>query len=434
MQPILLVKLLCSALLLHRSQASIVEDVEHSSTETWKTRLLLCPIDGEGGLQGLYDLAVSGLGIDILEERVPEKKKGGHVHVLATESAAKVLLAQAKCMEQKSSATGRHAQRVSDEIVTGGDFDSDYRSFEAMKAQITHYQLHHPHLIKSVKVIGKSHEGRELIVLHMSARTDTPANHPQIWIQASQHAREWIAAASLFATISQLIAGYTDGDAEITRLLTNYELVLMPMVNPDGYEYSRKHDRMWRKNRAHPHGVDLNRNWDANWGQFGCPASTTSDMYCGSGAGSEAEVAAVQRYVLGRLPNRVLGLDIHSYSQLVLYNYGWTFAKTPIDSVLQPIATAMASAMTAVANQLYSAQQSSVMAAVCGGADDWFFMKAGIPGFTLELRDHGARGFRLPAGHIRDSAAELLAALLAALDSLAAIGRVHVFPNRQLVL
>jgi hypothetical protein len=26
----------------------------------------------------------------------------------------------------------------------------------------------------------------------------------------------------------------------------------MPLMNPDGYEYSHDHDRMWRKNRVPP--------------------------------------------------------------------------------------------------------------------------------------------------------------------------------------
>jgi murein tripeptide amidase MpaA len=46
---------------------------------------------------------------------------------------------------------------------------------------------------------------------------------------------------------------------------------ILPMANPDGYEYSRNNDRHWRKNRGiNPgstcKGVDLNRNWGFHWG------------------------------------------------------------------------------------------------------------------------------------------------------------------------
>lgn len=425
--------------LLGLARGNIVEDLDDDSDglarENMKIRFLACPVRGDLDISRLQSFAGNGLEIDILEERVVEK--GGFVHVLATGNAAKVLLAQARCMEQKSSAMGLRMiqpQRVSDEIVTGKDFDLDYRSFQAISAQIAHYRQNYPHLFHAVEVIGKSYEGRDLLVVHMTAASagrEVPV--PQIWIQASQHAREWIAAASLFAAVNKLIAGYEAQDPRITNLLNNFELVLMPMVNPDGYEYSRKVNRMWRKNRAKPHGVDLNRNWDASWGQFGCPSSTSSDVFCGSGPASEPEVSAVQNYVLNRLPNRVLGLDVHSFSQLVLYNYGYTTLKAPIDSALKPMSTAIAQAMTQVANQKYIAQQSAGFSAVCGGADDWFYLKAGVPGFTLEMRDRGAYGFRLPASQIPDSGAELLAGLLAAVDSLPAISSMHAFPNAQIV-
>uniref|UniRef100_A0A182UC92 Peptidase M14 domain-containing protein n=1 Tax=Anopheles melas TaxID=34690 RepID=A0A182UC92_9DIPT len=48
-----------------------------------------------------------------------------------------------------------------------------------------------------------------------------------------------------------------------------YQWVVVPITNPDGYEYTRTTDRFWRKNRAPQtvidFGTDLNRNFDYMW-------------------------------------------------------------------------------------------------------------------------------------------------------------------------
>jgi murein tripeptide amidase MpaA len=70
-------------------------------------------------------------------------------------------------------------------------------------------------------------------------------NKRQIWINGGIHAREWISSHVAMFLIKQLITGYGK-DAVSTRLLDNYEFVFAPHINPDGYEYSRKVNRMVR--------------------------------------------------------------------------------------------------------------------------------------------------------------------------------------------
>lgn len=65
----------------------------------------------------------------------------------------------------------------------------------------------------------------------------------------------------------QFLTSY-GSDAEATRLLDTYDWYFLPVVNPDGYEYSWEGDRYWRKNTrlgALCDGVDLNRNFDQAW-------------------------------------------------------------------------------------------------------------------------------------------------------------------------
>ena len=45
--------------------------------------------------------------------------------------------------------------------------------------------------------------------------------------------------------INELVNNYEENKA----IVDNLNIHFLPMANPDGYEYSRNSDRMWRKNR-----------------------------------------------------------------------------------------------------------------------------------------------------------------------------------------
>merc|ERR1711874_186033 len=85
-----------------------------------------------------------------------------------------------------------------------------------------------------------------------------------------------------------------------TRAVLSVDWYVMPLLNPDGYEYSRTTDRLWRKNRAPPpdgsdcYGVDLNRNWDVvGYGLGSVSGNPCSEVYKGPAKNSEPEVAAM---------------------------------------------------------------------------------------------------------------------------------------------
>ena len=58
------------------------------------------------------------------------------------------------------------------------------------------------------------------------------------------HAREWISPA----TVSGILRDILDNtNTSFSSLLTSLDIYLLPLLNPDGYEYSRTKDRLWRK-------------------------------------------------------------------------------------------------------------------------------------------------------------------------------------------
>jgi murein tripeptide amidase MpaA len=63
-----------------------------------------------------------------------------------------------------------------------------------------------------------------------------------------------------------IINGYKAGDAEYLSILDTYDFYIMPAVNPDGFVFSQRVDRLWRKNRK------------PNRGALGLPTCTGTDV------------------------------------------------------------------------------------------------------------------------------------------------------------
>ncbi len=92
--------------------------------------------------------------------------------------------------------------------------------------------------------------------------------------KGQQYFREWISPA----TCSYIARELVENSAEYKNLLEAFDVYIMPSMNPDGYEYSRTTDRMWRKTRSvNPgfecRGTDPNRNWGYNWGLVGASSN-----------------------------------------------------------------------------------------------------------------------------------------------------------------
>lgn len=150
-------------------------------------------------------------------------------------------------------------------------------------------------------------------------------------IEANIHAREWISSATATYVLNELL--YST-DPEIMELAMNIDWHIIPVTNPDGFEYTKTDNRNWRKTRSLVsltcRGVDPNRNWAHSWlkkdenGDEGASRAPCSDTYAGEYAFSEPETAAVERYL-----NRTRGqfdiyLSFHSYAHMLLHAYGHT--------------------------------------------------------------------------------------------------------------
>ena len=83
-----------------------------------------------------------------------------------------------------------------------------------------------------VKSVGKSFEGREIKTITITNGDGKKKN--SVFIDAGIHAREWIAPATALYVIEQLL----DSNSSYSKVLDQMDIVIMPVVNPDGYEYT----------------------------------------------------------------------------------------------------------------------------------------------------------------------------------------------------
>ncbi|XP_053690015.1 carboxypeptidase B-like [Sabethes cyaneus] len=255
----------------------------------------------------------------------------------------------------------------------------------------------------SVEQIGTSYEGRSLKTITINANEANPV----IFLDAGIHAREWIAPATALYVINQLV----EHANENSDVLSNVTWVILPVVNPDGYEYTHEHDRFWRKTRkpaSNCKGTDGNRNFDFHWGEVGASTSACADTYRGDTPFSEPETQAI-RDTLIKLKNRCkFYLSLHSYGNYLLYPWGWTSELPDTWKNIDDVAQAGADAIKEATGTRYTVGSSTnVLYAASGGSDDWALAVAGVPiAIVMELPGGGFGGFNPPVRTIEDSVKE----------------------------
>ncbi|XP_069443067.1 carboxypeptidase A4 isoform X3 [Ovis canadensis] len=282
-----------------------------------------------------------------------------------------------------------------------------YHTLEAIHKEMDFIVKSYPRLVSAVK-IGHSFENRLMYVLKFS--TGKGRRRPAIWLNAGIHAREWIAPATAIWTARKIACDY-GRDLVITSILKKMDIFLLPVANPDGYVYTHTHNRLWRKTRSvNPGspciGTDPNRNWNSHFGGAGTSRDPCSDMYHGPRPHSEVEVKLVADFIADH-GNFKCFIDLHSYSQLVMYPYGYTTMRAGDADELDTVAQNAANAMASLSGTQY--RVGSVGSAIytsSGNSVDWAYDNGIKYAFIFELRDTGFYAFTLPADQIIPTAQE----------------------------
>lgn len=260
--------------------------------------------------------------------------------------------------------------------------------------------------LASMVNVGTTLEGRTIWGVRITS--NAVATKPAAVYFGCEHAREWIAGTVPPYMANYLLENY-GVDPQITDLVDNVEFFLIPVFNVDGYIYSWTTDRYWRKNSR---GVDLNRNWSEGWGGPGSSNWPSSETYRGTAPFSEPETQALRDFFIAH-PNVRVQLDVHNYSQLILWPYGYTPILSPDQAVYQEIGLAMKSLIRGVHGLVYNiGPLYTAIYPAAGVSVDWTYAQRGILSYSYEVRDTGYYGFMLPQNQIIPNNEELLPATL----------------------
>lgn len=240
--------------------------------------------------------------------------------------------------------------------------------------------------------------GHDIYVLKLT-KNNGVQNKPVLLINSAIHAREYATAPLVLAFAKSLLAGIGK-DADADWILERQEIHLLLQSNPEGRKIAET-GLLWRKNindascSTGNYGVDLNRNFSFGWNSVpgGSSANSCDLTYRGPLAGSEPETQALQNYARTvfkdqRGPLRTdaapatttgLHLDIHSFSELVLWPWGDTATPAPNASALQTLGRKFAWFND------YLPTQSIGLYPTDGTTDGVSYGELGVAAYTFEI-------------------------------------------------
>ncbi|KAK6726766.1 hypothetical protein RB195_004839 [Necator americanus] len=316
--------------------------------------------------------------------------------------------------------------------------------------------------IAKVVDIGPSSEGRSIIGLQFGR--DTP-DKKIVVIDAGIHAREWVAVHTGMYFINLIVNGREE-DPNIRNYLHNLVIYIFPVLNPDGYEYTRTdrtnprsfipeqgvettifnihhhkkllliihspastqclQARMWRKSRsakacAFDGLTSMHFPLEIGASRYPC-----SEIYHGATAFSEPESRAFSNFLLS-LRGRLEGyITLHAYSQLWIYSYShrkFTYAPD-IDDTRRVARKAVAELEKMYGTKYRHGTGPEIIYAFSGGSTDWAKQTLKVKySYTIELRPtyEGIiewNGFVLDKNQLIPTAKETWAGVTVVLDEI----------------
>ncbi|NTV80784.1 MAG: zinc carboxypeptidase [Candidatus Aminicenantes bacterium] len=317
-------------------------------------------------------------------------------------------------------------------LSADGGLNGAFHSALELETDIRTLERDFPGLARVVE-IGESLEGRKIWALKISDNASMDEGEPAAIFLGCHHAREWISVEVPFLFGKYLLENYSLSQ-DVRDLVDGSEIWTVPIVNPDGLEYSIHVYRYWRKNRRAnadgTYGVDINRNYGYRWGfdNIGSSGNPGSDVYRGTRPFSEPETAAVRDLFADH--DFRAAISFHSYSQAIMYPWGYTTDPAPGDAGLGAIAATMSGLMAAVNGTVYAhGQASRLLYTTNGDTVDWTYGLRGAPSFTIELPPVDIDG----GGFFNDEAAigAIFGENLPAMLHLARYALDHPLPRRR---
>ncbi|QQP36463.1 Carboxypeptidase B, partial [Caligus rogercresseyi] len=254
----------------------------------------------------------------------------------------------------------------------------DYMSYDTVLAFAQVLKKYFPTGV-FIDILGQTLEGRDLFVVSLCS-SGICGKKPGIWLDAGTHAREWTTISSLTYIMNELIQ-HRENHEKIVDALDWY---FMPVVNPDGYEYSMTIDSNWRKNRAiNPGciGVDINRNFPVKWESGVC-----DDTFPGLKAFSEVESRLQADFIRKRSSCIKLFNSFHNYGDLILFPWAATNLDYASEASHIKLGQRGINAMSVRSGRDYKIGSVSKVLYLAKGSSMDYYANIGIPYvYTMEI-------------------------------------------------
>ncbi|MEU9125962.1 M14 family metallopeptidase [Streptomyces sp. NPDC048506] len=308
-----------------------------------------------------------------------------------------------------------------------------YLNIAEVDSALANLSSAYPRLCELIDLPEKSVEGVDCHAVRLGAGT---GSRDCVVLIGGVHAREWGSCEILIYLTADLLRAYSTGSGiayggkkftagHVKDVLEKLDIVVFPLVNPDGRRYSQTVEPMWRKNRNPAYGngqgdcvgVDINRNYDflfdaatAFSPTSGVRVSTDPcdpQLYHGPTPFSEPETRNV-RWLLDAYPRTRWFVDVHSYSEDMLYVWGddqdqsadssMTFLNHDFDGLRgdagdttyrefipkidfdreTELARAFRDGLHAVRGKSYTAKSAFDLYPTCGTSDDYAFARHSV--------------------------------------------------------
>ncbi|KAK0728263.1 hypothetical protein B0T26DRAFT_640175 [Lasiosphaeria miniovina] len=339
----------------------------------------------------------------------------------------------------------------------GNVFFSDYQPLSVITNWMRLIEAMFPSFTEMIS-IGKSFEGRDIYAMrvgHYKGRDYGDLPRKTILVTGGLHGREWISTSTVNYLLWSIVTTF-EKEPMVTKLLEHFDIVFVPVLNPDGYDYTWQTDRLWRKSRQQTkmrfcRGLDLDHAFGYEWESTNHQTDPCSESYGGDQPFQAVEASELAKWAKNETQYNVVFsgfLDLHSYSQQILFPYSYSCAVDPPNREnLEELAVGLAKSIRLSSGEPYSVTSacegavalaygatSSLPRVESGGgsAIDWFYheVKARYS-YQIKLRDTGSYGFLLPSEYIVPTGKETLNALKYFGDYLLGNNGIEKFPIQK---
>jgi len=253
-------------------------------------------------------------------------------------------------------------------MITYDKMYDDYPSPEQINDDLIQIHQKYPKITKLFN-LGKSFNGRDLLVLKISDNPEIDEHEPEFKYVSSMHGNEITGRELMMKLIEDMLESYNQADPRIVDIVNNTEIFIMPQMNPDGSA---------KKQRANGRGYDLNRDF---------PDFTTADNQNVFGSRNPETIAMMK---FQNEHNFSLSANFHGGAQVVNYPWDTKSGAFPLNSLVVNLSLDYAKNVTYISNSREFSQgitNGFAWYEVDGGMQDWSYYWYDDLQFTIELSD-----------------------------------------------